>query len=782
MSSAAVQPIRARATTPRSVPFKRSRFVVICMLFFVWACAITGRLFWLQIVRHQDFVERAAKQQERTFEVAPRRGILYDRNMRELAMTVLVDSIYADPSEIDDKQAAARTLAAIVHTNPEDTRTTPNEIAERLNAGRNFAWIARRVTPRVAADVRALNMKGIYFQKEFQRFYPDNQLAAQALGYVGVDDEGLGGLEEKFDSELHGRPGLMYAAMDARRKVLGSSEHDPQPGRNLMLTIDENIQFMAEQALDHAMQKTQALNGTIVVEDPHTGQILALAMRPTFNPNQARHTNPALLRDHAVSDVYEPGSTFKLVTYAAAMDAKVATPDDMIDCQGGQINLFGRVIHDDKSDHFGVIPVHQALEVSSDVGVIKLALKLGPDRLYKYIRDFGFGQRTGIELPGETRGLLRPVKYWQPASIGYVAIGQEEAVTPLQLVGMVSTIANGGTYLPPHILMPGQDATNPQDQNSAPAAAQPQFKQVSAVLHPSPFKTEDEVPNPLPPGAHRVISELAAAEMRKMMEGVVLYGTGKPAQLDGYSSAGKTGTAQKIDPVTHLYSKTMHIASFVGFAPVNNPVISVAVIIDSPHGDYYGTAVSAPVFAEVAQEVLEYLGVPHDIDVRPETAATTKQQPATEDDSATPDDDIQALYQAANDLPGDDPLRAAPAAPSSAAPRSAPSSFVSPMQASTPAAGSKVNPSSGPSPSSLPHSSAPPGVGPQPSAHAVVIAEANQLRVPSLVGLSVREVIEQAGIAGLQVEIAGDGIAREQAPATGTMVRAGTKIVVRCTR
>jgi len=773
MSSAAVQPIRTRSTTSRSVPFRRSRFFVICIFFFAWACAISGRLFWLQIVRHQDFVERAAKQQERTFEVAPRRGIIYDRNMREMAMTVLVDSVYADPSEIDDKPAAARTLAAIVHADPEDAITAPDQIAARLNAGRNFAWIARRVTPKVADAVRALNMKGVYFQKEFQRFYPDNQLAAQVLGYVGVDDNGLGGLEEKLDGELHGRPGLMNAAMDARRKVLGSSERDPQPGRNLMLTLDENIQFMAEQALDHAMQKTQALSGTVVVQDPHSGQILALAIRPTFNPNQFRHTNPALLRDHAVSDVYEPGSTFKLVTYAAAMDAKVATPDDMIDCQGGQINLFGRVIHDDKSDRgIGTVSVATALARSSDVGVIKLALKLGPDRLYNYIRGFGFGQRSGIELPGETRGLLRPVNRWQAASIGYVAIGQEEAVTPLQLVTMASTIANGGTYLPPHILMPEQDTSAPQQQqNPAPVAAQPQFKQVSAVLHSSPFKLDGDVPNPLPPGAHRVISELAAAQMRKMMEGVVLYGTGKPAQLDGYSSAGKTGTAQKIDPVTHLYSKTMHIASFVGFAPVNNPVISVAVIIDSPHGDYYGTAVSAPVFAEVAQQVLEYLGVPHDIDVRP--ATMPKQPPVKEDDSADANEDVQALYQAANDLPSDDPLRAAPPAPAPAAP-------VVPSDAAA-SATPTTNASPGPSPTALPHSPNSANANASPAAN-IVIASANQLRVPALVGLSMREVIEQAGIAGLEVEITGAGTAREQAPAPGTMVSVGTKIVVRCAR
>ena len=764
----AVRPIRTRpATTPRAVPLRRTRFWIICLFFLLWSCAISSRLFWLQIVRHRDYVERAEKQQQRTFEVAPRRGILYDRNLHELAMTVLVDSIYADPSEMEDKDAAARTLSAITHTDPEDARTTDQQIAQRLKDGHNFAWIARRVTPDVAARVRSLNMKGVYFQKEFQRFYPNNDIAAQVLGYVGVDDNGLGGLEEKYDSDLHGTPGEMYTAMDARRKVLGSTEREPQPGRNLVLTIDENIQFMAEQALDHAMQKTQALNGTVVVQDVHTGQILALAIRPTFNPNKFRHTTPALLRDHAVSDVYEPGSTFKLVTYSAAMDQGVAKPDDMIDCQGGQITLAGRVIHDDRSDRgLGVVSVATALARSSDVAAVKLALKVGPDKFYQYIRNFGFGARSGIELPGETRGLLRPPARWSGSSIGSLAIGQEVAVTPLQLVSMVSTIANGGTYLPPHILMPEPSlSADPNQKAAAP--------QVVAQPVAEPFKLGEDLPNPLPQGAHRVISTLAAAQMRKMMEGVVLFGTGKPAQLDGYSSGGKTGTAQKIDPATHRYSKTMHIASFAGFAPVNNPVISVAIIIDSPKGDYYGTAVSAPVFAEVAQQVLEYLGVPHDIDLRPPSTTAKKDAPVVEDDDASQTEDIQALYDAANDLPSDDPQSAAA---SKAQPAPAPTQD---QPSPTPAVPSEATQSSAQS-----NTTALPSRAQQPdsSTKTILLPAAKSLRVPTLVGLSVREVIEQAGTAGLEVQITGNGIAREQAPAPGTMVPAGTKIIVRCAR
>ena len=767
---------RNRTNAARAIPLKRMRFWLICLFFLLWTLAICGRLFWLQIVRHREFVERAQKQQQRTFEVAPRRGVLYDRNLRELAITVQADSIYAVPTEIDNKQAAAHALAALVHSDPADAQTTEDQIAARLANGHSFAWVARRVTPDVAEHVKELiasqGIKGIYFQKEFQRFYPDNQIAAQVLGYVGVDDNGLGGLEQKFESQLHGVPGRMYTAVDAHARRLGSTEHEPEPGQNLVLTIDENIQFMAERALDHAMERTQANNGTVVVQDVHTGQILALAIRPTFNPNQFRSTTPELLKDHAISDVYEPGSVFKLVTYSAALDQGVATPDDMIDCQGGQITLAGRVIHDNQGEHFGVIPVHKALEESSDVAAVKLALKVGPDRFSQYIRSFGFGSRTGTELPGETRGLLQPVKRWGPSSIGSIAIGQEVAVTPLQLVSMVSTIANGGVYLPPHVLMPGQvDGTGKGQPTAAP----------QAPLQASPFKPGAELPNPLPTGAHRVLSTLTAAQMRKMMEGVVLYGTGKQAQLNGYSSGGKTGTAQKVDPATHLYSKTMHIASFAGIAPVNNPVIAVAVIIDTPTkgGSYYGTAVSAPVFAEVAQQVLEYLGVSHDIDVRPPSAAAKKDAPVVED-AQQHSGDIEALYAAANDLPADDPLRAAPdQASASSQPATQSANSAAEAKASAGGAQAAQSASQPAAPRSAKQEQTASG---QPATTAVVVADPKKLQVPSLIGLPVRKVIELTAAAGLEVQITGNGTVREQAPAPGTMVAPGTQIVVRCGR
>ena len=583
-----------------TAPIRRVRFVWMALFFCFWALAIGGRLLWLQVVRHGEFVERAMRQQQRTFEVAPRRGVLYDRNLRELAMTVLVDSIYAVPSELGDNRAAdAELLAKVVHTDPLDHFTVESQIDARFNASRNFAWVARKVDPETAARVKELNLKGIYVQKEFKRFYPNGDLAAHVLGYVGTDDDGLGGLERQFDDELHGTPGHVLTAVDAKRHVLGSEETDPMPGENLVLSIDSNIQYMAERALDAQVEKTKAEHGTVVVQDPHTGQILALAVSPRFNPNDSRHLDANSLTNLAVSDVYEPGSTFKLVTYSAALDGAGVEPTDMVDCQGGAMTMYGRTLHDDKSDHYGVVTVQQALEHSSDVGAAKMALKVGPQKFYDYMKSFGFGQRTGIELPSETRGLLQPPRKWGSTSILSMAIGQEIGVTPVQLVSMVSTIANGGEYLPPHVLLQSTDQMKGDPRLMAAA-----------------FKPTFQLPATLPDGSHRVIKELTAAKMRAMMQGIVIEGTGKLAALNGYSSAGKTGTAEKIDPATRTYSHTKLVASFAGFAPVSAPAISIAVVIDTPTAGgeamHYGGAASAPVFAELAQEVLEYLGVPHD--------------------------------------------------------------------------------------------------------------------------------------------------------------------------
>ena len=777
----------ASGTVRAGTVHRRLGLLHISLFFLCWVSLICGRLVWLQVIHHQDFVDRAARQQQRTFEVAPRRGVLYDRNLHELAMTVLADSVYAVPSEIAERgdpdgqakrQAVADALAKVVHTDPTDRFTTARQIAARLNASRNFAWIARKLEPAEIARVKALNLKGVYFQQEFKRFYPNNQLAAQVLGYVGTDDTGLGGMERKFDHDLHGVPGRMLTALDARRHVLGSQEREPDPGQNLVLTIDENIQFMAERALDSALQRTHALNGTVVVQDPYTGQILALAIRPTFNPDDFRHATTGLLKNHAVSDVYEPGSTFKLVTYSAALEQQITTPEQLIDCQGGKIQLPGRIIHDSHPN--GVLTIAQALAESSDVAAVKLAMRLGPDNFMKYIRGYGFGSRSNIELPAETRGLLRPIRRWSATSIDSIAIGQEIGVTPIQLVSMVSTIANGGVYLPPHILMKETSKT-------------------AAQLRPAAFHPEAELPDVLPPGAHRVISTMTAAEMRKMMQGVVLFGTARNvANLNGYSSAGKTGTAQKIDVITHHYSKTKYVASFVGIAPVNNPAISVAVIIDSPEGNHFGNTNAGPVFREVAQNVLEYLGVPHDTNLAPQTNLA-KGQAEPQMDEAPSDHlgDLDALFAEVNNLPADDPLRANVAGqqpvPSAA---SEVASGTEQAQAAPPPAVVERTPAPSAAPSPVLW-----GQGaeakqetfaaalanePHPSGHAsaggIVVDAQNRIGVPSFLGEPLRVAVESAGTAGLALQIVGSGIAREQVPAPGSMVPPGTEVVVRFTR
>jgi cell division protein FtsI (penicillin-binding protein 3) len=766
-----------------TAPIRRIRFAWVAMFFCAWVGIIGMRLVWLQVIKHSEWVDKAERQQQRTFAVAPRRGVLYDRNLRELAMTVLVDSIYAVPSELGENRAnAAELLAQLVHTDAGDNFTSQRQMLARFNDSRNFAWVARKVDATTADRVRELNLKGVYFQKEFKRFYPNNDLAAQVLGYVGTDDTGLGGLEQEFDDEMHGAPGHMLTAVDAKRHVMDSVESEPMPGENLVLSIDANIQHMAERALDDQMIKMKALHGTVVVQDPHTGQILALAISPRFNPNDSRHMEPGSLTDLAVSDIYEPGSTFKLVTYAAAMDSVGVEPTDMVDCQGGSMTMFGRTLHDDKSDHFGVVTVRFALEHSSDVGAAKMALKMGNDTFYRYMKSFGFGDRSGIELPSETRGLLAKPSKWGSTSILSMAIGQEIGVTPVQLVTMVSAIANGGVYMPPHVLLQSTDEMKGDTR-----------------LKPAAFRPENQLPSTLPDGAHRVIKELTAAKMRSIMEGVVVEGTGKAAQLNGYSAGGKTGTAEKVDPVTHTYSHTKLVASFAGFAPVSSPAISIAVVIDTPTvGSGYGAETSAPVFQKVAQEVLEYLGVPHDQPVKTTKEMLAATPKSAEGDGPSEDVDLNAMFDAINNLPADDPLRAAASA--NGVPAAAVTASTS-AQNAAPAVttGSKVMAllpqkvlaafRAAGDPDSvvrdvavMPHAAT---VTPAVQARAngsVVVDPGRRIAVPSFEGDALRKVVETAAGLGLRIDPVGSGTARDQAPGAGTMVPIGTEIVVRFSR
>src|SRR5215813_6477421 len=500
-----------------------------------WFLLICVRLVWLHLIAYGDYTQKAARQQQRSIEVAPVRGNIYDRNGNELAMTIAVDSVFAVPSEVPDIHTTSVMLARILKTDALETES-------HMRASRAFAWVVRKIDPATSARIRAMNLRGIYLQKESKRFYPKRELAAQVLGYVGLDDEGLGGVEREFDKQLTGKPGKMLISMDAKRRWFGRVEREPDSGENLVLTLDEKIQYIAERELHKAIGDTHAEAGTIVVENPHTGEVLALANWPDFDPNSFNHASPSSLKNRAVSDIYEPGSTFKVVTLSAALEEKLTNPDEVIDCQMGSIVVSGRLIHDHKA--YGALTVTQVLENSSDVGAIKLALRLGDERFDRYIRAFGFGSQTGIELPGETRGLTKPASRWSKVSIGAISMGQEIGVSPMQLIAMATTIANDGVFVPPRIIA-----------GTTPPRSTPQLIAFHAAA------------------GRRVISLLTAAEMKQMLEGVVLRGTGKKAILDGYSSAGKTGTAQKIDPLTGRYSKSHYIASFSGFAPVMQQVL-----------------------------------------------------------------------------------------------------------------------------------------------------------------------------------------------------------------
>jgi cell division protein FtsI (penicillin-binding protein 3) len=699
------------------------RLYFLGAILFLWLFAVIFRLVDLQVVRYGEFEQRASRQQQRTIDVSPRRGIIYDRNGHELAMSVNVDSVFAVPSEVPDQVNTANLLARILKEDSKD-------LLAKMKSSHSFCWVARKLDPDVSERIRSLNLRGIYFQQESKRYYPKRELAAQILGYVGMDDEGLAGLEHEYDDKLAGKPGTMVISMDARKRRFARVEKKPEPGENLVLTIDEKIQWIAERELDKAMQDTKAEAAMAVVQNPRTGEILALVNRPTFDPNNAKHITPAMLKDRAVSDVYEPGSVFKTVTYSAALNEGLTKPTDMVDTQGGVINLNGLKIHD--SHRIGTVTIAEAVAHSSDVAAVKTALKLGDERFYRYIKDYGFGQQTDIELPGETRGLAKPPNKWSKVSIGAMAIGQEIGVTPVQVISMISTIANDGVYTPPRIVagITKSNTTGPQ----------------TIAFKPAP--------------SHRVVSTMTAAQMRQMMEGVVLFGTARRAIVPGYTSAGKTGTAQKVDPKTGRYSRTNYVASFAGFTPVTNPALSIVVVIDSAKGLHQGGQVSAPVFARIAQQVLAYLHVPHDVDVKNDQLRMLRAKVKDQD----LEEDTQGHIGEAIEVAKDE--SAVPATGKSEA-----------VMASRNKRGISLPAQKQPeavvqTPLEAPKS-------PLEGKGTVVLDVGGGRTVPSFLGKSLRSAIETAQSSGVELDVIGSGTAREQSPSPGTPMPAGGRVAVR---
>jgi cell division protein FtsI (penicillin-binding protein 3) len=661
------------------------------------------QLYHLQIIEYGNLLARARRQQQHMIEVAPKRGEIFDRQMNPLAMSLAVDSVFAVPSEIPDPKMVSNLLAPVLGLDA-------NDLLGRITSSHSFCWVKRKTTPEEANRVRDLNLKGIYFQRESKRFYPKGDLAAHILGYVGLDDNGLAGLEYGMDSVIRGRPGRVLLATDARRRSFQSTEWAGKPGKNLVLTLDEKIQYITEKALAEGVEKWKAAGGVAIVQNPNTGEILAMASQPTYDPNEYAKSPPEALQDRGLSWVYEPGSTFKLVTVSAVLEEKLANPDEVVNCQQGSIVLAGHVIHDHKS--FANLTVRDVVVESSDVGAIKLGLRLGEQRLYKYIRSFGFGEKTEVELPGEERGLLKPPSSWSGISIGEISMGQEIGVTPIQLVTTYSAVANGGVLFEPrliHDLFLGQ--------------------------------AHDAMP-PVP--GHRVISGRTSSLMQEILAAVVERGTGRAARLAGYSAAGKTGTAQKIDP-SGAYSKSHYVASFVGFAPLGKPVVTILVVIDSPVGAIYGAEVAAPVFKSIAEQTLGYLNVPQDNPSRwPQLASSIS--------AGIPG---QKLGDLAGHLPkGSEHLQAA----------------ASPVQ---PASFSSIE-QTRVSSDREPEAATTPGT--------VVVDNGPRVIIPDFSGLAARSVAQECQKLGLELSLLGSGLAVEQNLPAHAQVPPGTRLVVRLSR
>src|SRR5713226_3602593 len=670
-----------------------NRLLIVACIALLWMTAVFGRLGYLQLFLHSEFMARAQRQQQRVIEITPRRGAIYDRNMHPLAMSIPVDSAFAVPAELGDQQLAARLLSGVLGI--------PREVLEaRLESSRSFVWIARKLPPNKAEAVEALNLTGVYFQKENQRIYPKRDLASHVLGFVDLDEKGLGGIEYELDNQIRGKSEKIIVMADARQRWFDGGEAQRERGANVVLTLDEKVQYIAERELGAAIARTRAIAGTVVVMNPSTGEILALANWPKFNPNTASDAPAEARMNRGVSALYEPGSTFKLITLAAAFDQGITRPGEVFDCENGAVYVAGHRIRDHKP--FGMLNVAGILAQSSDVGAIKIALRLGAPKFYDYIRAFGFGQPTGVDLPGESRGILRRLENWSAISIGSISMGQEVGVTPLQLASAVSAIANGGLLYKPHVI-----AELRRGDKALPA---------EGVLAPAEPK--------------RVIRAETAATLRRLMEGVVLEGTGKLAHLDGWTAAGKTGSAQKIDPATGRYSPTQLIASFTGFAPISNPAVTILVSLDSPVGQHEGGQVAAPVFKRIAEQVLPYLDVPRDVPVAPRLMqAAYKNRDVA--DSATLQDFTPTDFSGLPDQP--------------------------------PAGISAPNPKE--------HKDETPSV-------TVAVDEGGDIEVPDFSGKTMREVTETCIRLGLEPVLVGTSLATNQAPAAGARVRHGAKITV----
>ena len=570
-----VPPALAAARTPRDNK-TRLRLMLLALSITLWALVIGIRLVHLQGLGREFFLQQSTRQSERTINLDPRRGPILDRHGRPLAVSVDAESIYAVPQDVGDENAAASALAHALSLDSAGRR----EILAQLQKNRAFVWIRRKVDPATARRVRELQLDGIGFVPEHRRYYPQRELGAHVLGYVGLDNTGMYGIEYALEKEIRGRAAKVVVHTDARRRPVAQTERPSTEGDAVVLTLDQTIQHIAERELERAVAETQSVAGMVIVVEPFTGEILAMAGRPTFNPNRYQAYRTAIWRNRAVSDAFEPGSIFKIVTAAAGIQEKVVETGEVLDCGHGRIDIAGITINDHAV--YDRLTFAQAVAKSSDIGMIRVAQRLGRDNFARYVRAFGFGEPTGIELPGESGGLFRPVPKWSALSLPSLSFGQEIGVTGLQITMAAAAVANGGYLMKPLLVKRVEDGDGRVAREAKPVV-------VRRVLEPDTVDT-----------------------LTGVLRGVVTDGTGRHADVPGYPVAGKTGTAQKID-ATGRYSMVDHVASFVGFAPLSHPALVVLASLDTPRGvRNQGGDVAAPLFARVAEGALRVLAVPPD--------------------------------------------------------------------------------------------------------------------------------------------------------------------------
>jgi cell division protein FtsI (penicillin-binding protein 3) len=667
------------------------RLAWLAGIVLIWGGAILYKLVTLQVVDHREYVKKARARQEQVVEIRSPRGAILDRTGHPLAMSVPTASVFVDPLKLPAMDLDTDLLARELHLDRAELR-------QRMEAAhdnhRGFLWVKRGISLEEAEDLRNLKLDWIHIDTGSQRHYPDGTLAAHVLGGVDFEQRGNAGIEKAYDSELRGEPGLATLLTDVHHR--GVEEHLSTPahaGTSITLTIDERLQFVAEREIAAAVQEHEASSGSVVVMNPYDGQVLALASYPTYDPNlPPADALDAARSDHAVSVPFEPGSVFKVITLSAALETTRLKPDTPINCHGGSITLFGRTIHDSHLG-FGWLPMNLVLAHSSNIGAIEIGLQVGRDAMYEYVRRFGFGQKTGVSLPGEAKGRLRELPRWGSTSLASIAMGQEVSVTTLQLARAAAVVANGGLLVKPRLVLKEGDRTLPVEP------------------------------------AVRAIRPETAITMRQMMEGVVLNGTGKAARLQGYTTGGKTGSAQIYDYATRRYTHSYN-GSFMGIAPLTNPAVVVVVTLNGTHGSAgFGGAAAAPVYRAVATEALRILDVPKDLPDQSSPATLLAENEVLDDLAIS--DLGSGQPNILEDRDDEDQAALAPAPRAPGAP-----------EAQGPIAGT----------------------------------------VPNFKGMTLRAVLMEAAAKGIPVQPDGSGVARLQSPPPGSAWHRGERVRVQFAR